>query len=527
MDGRLNVQPRRESPAIGSEQFIYRPTSVSTGGWVELNPAFISGFKNLGLDSPDGFLELPGEVVSGHPDRHVVRVNLPGFRSPFYLKRQHTVNWREKLRNWRAGFGWVSRSEREWSILKQLAAAGLSCPRWAAIGVDGVGRAFLVVEELVGAVDLRQFMNDTEMSQAQRAVFAEQLGQWIALYHDSGFSTPELTAKHLFVALANREFTLIDWQSAARLPNVTPRSRWRSLAALHASLSEPLATPRDRLRVLRGAIRTFRKEGQITGRFSDIVREILSEAKRLADRRSIRDQRQHSSAVAQRLAWIAGEAVCAVPDVATDWPTPAIAAPFYGCEPGDFPIRLPDGRDAFLIRGRSFAPIGFFHAWARGRSWRSPGVTAGRILFHLERYGIPAPRLLAFGQRFTGRMTAEWFALHTPPAGPVDVSEDLAIAVQLGRMLRRLHDAGCSAGNEPIAVFGFDKGSVSIRDPLALRIAKPDAERELRGFLAVLTPSVRKSAEVSYRSVQQPVRAENKTRDARVANRPIPAEVIQ
>jgi hypothetical protein len=124
-------------------------------------------------------------------------------------------------------------------------------------------------------------------------------------------------------------------------------------------------------------------------------------------------------------------------------------------------------------------------------------------------------------------MTAEWFALHTPPAGPVDVSEDLTIAVQLGRMLRRLHDAGCTAGNEPIAVFGFDKGSISIRDPLALRIAKPDAERELRGFLAVLTPSVRKSAEVSYRSVQQPVRAENKTRDARVANRPIPAEVIQ
>ncbi|HEV3385301.1 MAG TPA: lipopolysaccharide kinase InaA family protein [Gemmata sp.] len=521
------MQPRKEPSAIGSEQVVYRPTSVSTGGWVELNPEYISGFKRLGLDSPDGFLELPGEVVSGHPDRHVVRVQLPGFLRPFYLKRQHCVKWREKLRNWRAGFGWVSRSERECSILKQLARAGLSCPRWAAVGVDGHGRAFLLVEELTGAVDLRQFMNDTDMSQTERAIFAQRLGQWIALFHDSGFTTPELTAKHLFVDSATREFSLIDWQSGARVPNVTPQSRLRFLTALHASLAEPLAKPLDRLRVLRGALRNCRQEGQITGRFSDIVRRILSEAKRLADRRSIRDQRQHPAAVAQRLVWIAGEAVCAVPDVAAIWPNPAIATPFYGCEPGTLPIQLPDGREALLVRGRSFAPIGFFHAWARGRIWRSPGVTVGRVLFHLERYGIAAPRLLAFGQRFTGRITSEWFALHTPPDGPIIHSPDFDIAAQLGRMLRRLHDAGCSAGNKPFAVFGLDKGSVCIRDPLAIRIAKPDTDSELRCFLATLPPSVREAAEMSYRSGQEPVRAENRHRVAGAVNRRNPAEVIQ
>jgi hypothetical protein len=393
--------------------------------------------------------------------------------------------------------------------------------------VDGHGRAFLLVEGLTGSVDLRHFMNDSDLSQTERAVFAQRLGQWIALFHDSGYTTPELTAKHLFVDSTNREFSLIDWQSATRSPYFARQSRLRSLAALHASLLEPLATPRERLRVLWGALRTCRQKGQITGRFSDIVRGILSEAKHLADRRSIRDQRQHPSAAAQRLVWIAGEAVCAVPDVAAVWPNPAIAAPYYGCGPGTLPIQLPDGRDAVLIRGRSFDPIGIVHAWARGRTWRSPGVTAGRVLFHLERYGIPAPGLLAFGQRFTGRMTAEWFALHTPPAGPIINPPDFAIAAELGRILRRLHDAGCSAGNEPFAVLGLDEGSVCIRDPLAIRVANPDAERELRYFLATLSPSVRKTAEAGYRSGQQPDQQENNICDSRTVNRLIEAEVIQ
>src|SRR3954447_15274634 len=85
--------------------------SSRRGGWVEVNPAFANAFAARGFDSPAAFLDLPGEVVGGHPDRHVLRVELPDFPTAFYLKRQHTVSRHERFRNWRAGFGWVSRSE--------------------------------------------------------------------------------------------------------------------------------------------------------------------------------------------------------------------------------------------------------------------------------------------------------------------------------------------------------------------------------------------------------------------------------
>jgi tRNA A-37 threonylcarbamoyl transferase component Bud32 len=517
------VQPREEATTIRSKQFIYRPRKTRTGGWVEINPAFIAGFAELGLDSPDVFLELQGEIVSGHPDRHVVRVSLPGFSQRFYLKRQHSVKWREKLRNWRAGFAGVSRSERECSILKQLVSAGLSSPRWAAVGVDGRGRAFLLVEELAGTVDLRQNLSDTGMSQDERVAFAKKLGQWIARYHNNGFTTPELTAKHVLVNSESQDFTLIDWQSAIRTTFVGPRDRFRFLAALHASLAEQLASPRERLRALREATR----EGQLVGRFSDIVRQVIVEANRIANRRSIRDQRQPSSGLNQKLVWVDGEAVCAVPDVAALWPDPAIAAPYYGGEPGTFSIQLPDGLDALLIRGRSFAPLGLFHSWVRGRTWRSPGVTIGRILFHLERYAIPAPRLLAFGQRFTGTISAEWFALHTLPAGPVSQPVDLAVAAELGRLLRRLHDAGCSVGKKPLDVFGIEDGNVAIRDPRSIRIAKIDVVRELHNFLTALSPWVRKATEASYRLGVQKSQQNKRSPDSKTVNRLIPTEVIQ
>jgi hypothetical protein len=130
-----------------------------------------------------------------------------------------------------------------------------------------------------------------------------------------------------------------------------------------------------------------------------------------AQRRSVREQLAPPGAPAQRLVWLAGEAVCAVPEIASDWLRPAVAAPFYGGASGKFALRFA-GRDAVLVRGSSFAPLGRLRAWLRARPWRSPGVTIGRVLFHLERHDVPAGRLFAFGQRFTGPASAEWFALY-------------------------------------------------------------------------------------------------------------------
>ena len=184
---------------------VYRPGNSTAGGQLEVNPAFAGALAALGIDSAAGFLDLPGEVVSGHPDRHVVRVELPGFPAALYLKRQHAVTWRERLRNRVARFGWSSRCAREAMLLKQLAAAGLPAPRWVATGEDDRGRAFLLVEEVPGAVDLRRVLSDTRMSLNARRRLATRLGQVVALAHATGLTTPDLTAKHLLVSRDGRD----------------------------------------------------------------------------------------------------------------------------------------------------------------------------------------------------------------------------------------------------------------------------------------------------------------------------------
>ena len=107
---------------------------------------------------------------------------------------------------------------------------------------------------------------------------------------------------------------------------------------LHASIADDLASPRERLRVLpqRGACRRRTGRRLLAARSTDRTR---SPALRKAPvhPRSTTGSRSDN----QRLVWLAEEAVCAVPDVAATWPTPAIAAPFYGCEPGEIPVTFP------------------------------------------------------------------------------------------------------------------------------------------------------------------------------------------
>ncbi len=459
-----------------------------------VHPAFASRLAALKIDSPERVLDLPGEVVSGHPDRHVLRVELPGFQTALYLKRQHTVTRRERFRNWRAGFGSVSRCEREGIVLDRIAAEGLPAPRWIARGEDGRGRAFLLVEEVRDSIDLRRTLECLE-EPAERNLLADRIGNLIGEIHRRGFTTPDLTAKHLLVA--DGDITPIDWQSARYVGRVNDRDRLRALAALQASVPEELASLRERLRVLHSAVGAARAEG--TESLSTMARRIEAEATRLRERRSFRDQRAGSAS--QRLIWVAGEAVCAIPSVAANWPSPAIAAPFYGSAPGRLAIRLPNGQPAYLIRGRSIDPIGRFTAHLRGKSWRSPGVTLGRILFHLEHYGVSAPRLLAFGQRLTGPIRAEWFALHTLPPPPIPYLTP-ALAAQLGHCLKLLHDAGCRPGGDSRELFGLHE-RVSIRDVTALRLVKRLTRRDrfddLGRVAATLSPRLRASVGAGYR----------------------------
>jgi hypothetical protein len=225
---------------------------------------------------------------------------------------------------------------------------------------------------------------------------------------------------------------------------------------------------------------------------------ILRAAERHAERRSIRDQLQPLPATdPHRLIWLAGEAVCAVPEAAAAWPKPAIGPPFYGFGPqGAAPVRFA-GRETVLVRGSTVAPLGRLRAWLRATRWRSPGVTAGRVLFHLERYGVPAPRLLAFGQKLVSLTGAEWFALYEAPRGILlrrwrrtqCAAEQRKVYEAVTACLRKLHDAGCVLA-DPRAAFAVSAGGeVSIADPFAVRLVRrvtDDVRRRDRRAMAHL-----------------------------------------
>jgi hypothetical protein len=140
-------------------------------------------------------------------------------------------------------------------------------------------------------------------------------------------------------------------------------------------------------------------------------------------------------------------------------------------------VTFPSGRRGLVVRFATTAPLGRLVASLRERPWRSPATVAARVLIHLQRAGVPAPRLLAFGQRLTSPASARSFVLYepVPKAVPFALPPShrggrCSLLRECGVFLRRLHDAGCRLGTGP--AFAVANGTVSIDSPFAVRLAK-------------------------------------------------------
>jgi hypothetical protein len=381
-------------------------TSHVASGWVVVHPRVRDRFKRRGLVAASDFLDLPGEVVSGHPDRHVVRVVLG--RGPrrlvTYLKREHRIPWLVRLANFRDGFGWMSKSEREARVLHELRRAGIAVPRWLAFGADGQGRAFVLVQA-VRAVDLRTFLHrDGAWSPAVRRELAGRLGEELARVHSAGFDCPDLSSKHVLVHRRGLSITLIDWQRTRRSPRVRWPVRLRELATLHATLADDLASPRDRFRCLRAYLKACLGNQPA---LRDWVHLIVSHSRQLLARRYIRELRRPPlAASAQRLRWVDGESLVVTRafwqecrGLIPDWLTAAADTPV---DRDQELVRTWRGRRVVL---RQFSPatrLKRFWNRLRGRHEVAPGPRLGGLFFRQERMGVPGPRPLAFGQRPDG-----------------------------------------------------------------------------------------------------------------------------
>lgn len=395
---------------------------AAKGATVVLHPRFASWLRKAGLDSAPAILALRGEVVCGHADRHVVKVKLPNGRTLF-LKREHVVGWQVRLKNWRAGFGSISRCEREAILLQLLEEAGLPAPQWLAYGTTGDGRAFLLVDNLAGATDLQSLALDQSVTN-DRILMASRAGSAVAEYHDAGFGTPDLSAKHLFAAGPAYAMTIIDWQSAPLPGPVAWTERIAALARLDASL--PDASRRERLAFLRSYLRACQSP---VPRFSDLARRIAALSSRRRQRRNV------SPVIGPpvRLAWLDGERAVTISEIAGHWPSA-----MHEAEPGQF------------TRARHFDPLGRLIAFIRGTSWQSPAAESARTLVHLQHTGIPAPRLLAYGQTPGPMAMATSFLLTDRPPDSEPVAACLpesgvkrrTMLRLCGTLLRTLHAAG-------------------------------------------------------------------------------------
>jgi hypothetical protein len=358
-----------------------------------------------GLIAAADFIDLPGEIVSGHANRHVVRVVFGrGLnRAVAYLKREHRVPWRERLWSFCAGFGWASKSEREVRVLHCLRKAGLPVPRWLAYGEDGDGRAFALVLGVAGAVDLRTYLA-SEHRPAQRRDLARRLGQSLARVHAAGFDCPDLLSKHVLVRRRGPVPFLIDWQRTCRSRRVRWPVRIGELAMLHATLADDLAMPRERLACLRAYLL------KALGRRPELrpwVQMIVRRRAHLLRRRSVQDLRRPPlTGGAQRLRWVGGEALAVTRGF---WRACRGRVPDWLFETARTPVAAPRER-SFLWRGqrvvlRQFSRASRLRRWwnaIRGRHEIAAGPRLGGLLFRQQRCGAPGPRPLAFGQRPDG-----------------------------------------------------------------------------------------------------------------------------
>jgi heptose I phosphotransferase len=410
--------------------------------FVSLHPAARALLRRRRWSEPEAFLDLPARVVSGHPGRDVARVELG--EGTAYLKRQQRVSWKERFASARAGWGLVSRCLREARVLDALQREGIPAPRWLAVGEDGAGRAFVLVEGAPG-VTLAAWLGGTDDPAARRRM-AERLGADLARVHAAGFVHGDLYAKHVLVGPGGRTFCLLDWQRGRRAGRWATARRLRDLAALHATLPAHLAGARLRL----ACLRAYRRGLAVAGWPADVpARRVATEANRLLERRHVREKRDLAPGLGQ--AWLPGGGEVAITHLGPGllpgvqpWLTPPRAAQARHW------LELP-GRGRALLEWRRAQPAWRPHVLRPALSWEQQRAA---YLLRLERLGLDAPRALA-----AGRAGGALFLLSAPPEaihldawlrrGLPGRADALARA---GAFLRRLHDGCFYLGSAALAV---------------------------------------------------------------------------
>lgn len=389
--------------------------------WVEILPRFASLFRHRRWESASSFLSWTGILVNQHRHRQVEQVTLSSGETEecFFLKKEFAVTWRDRFRNAWHGFGWCSTAVREGAMLQALRAAGIGCPEVVALG-EHERQAFVAMRGESSMTELRELLPTLNVEDCNR--LAGMLGRELAKMHDAGFDHPDLFAKHILLARASSGFRvcIIDWQRG-RHRSVTPwRLRCRDLAILDATLHKALANDRLRWRCLRAYFRALTAPAR-TPPHARLARQIRRQAERLRQDRNLREVGQ--------------------------LPVPARDQQFVPMQDGRLLV-VRSHYENFRSDPLAFAGCGQLLANAAGSEKR---LTAEDIpplahtLFRLQRFGVPAPRLLAVGRNAAGVFCCADSTATIPWAeafAKASLSMRARMLWQAGRIVRQIHEAG-------------------------------------------------------------------------------------
>jgi tRNA A-37 threonylcarbamoyl transferase component Bud32 len=427
--------------------------------WVEILPPFESLFRRCGMESAASFLGWNGILVNHHRHRQVEQVVLsepyqPGAQATgqtehetsslalragrFFLKKEHAVSWRDRFHNAWAGFGWCSTAVREGAMLQALRRAGMPCPEVVALGEDGK-HAFVLLREEAGLTDLRNVLQEMR-SASERSRLAVALGRELARLHDAGFDHPDLFAKHILAGprAESFRFCILDWQRSRRRRHVSWHLRSRDLAVLDATLLDVLASDRLRLRCLRAYWQAARQADKPP--LGRLARQIRSAAERLCGRRRIRDVGQAPTPAGdQAFVPLRDRNLLVVRSFAERL---SVRWPDAWMEMTENTAHVWDLLSAFACAAGSETV--WLHSWPDA-ALDGPIPRLAHTLFRLQRFGVPAPRLLAVGGSGTHTHLLAESAKTVPFAeafAKAPFAERCRWLQDAGAIVRRIHEAG-------------------------------------------------------------------------------------
>jgi len=415
--------------------------------WVWINPRWREALHQQGLARAADLLRLPGVILCGHPDRHVLKVE-GGISA--YLKKEHHVPFRDRLANAWAGYGFTSKSTREAKTLQAAARAGVACPEVLAHGARG-RQAFLLLRERPEMIELRHYLIGHD---SEKRALARALGHELARLHAGGFQHGDLYSKHVLAGPGPR-FCFLDWQRARKWKRVPTAVRQLDLAMLDATVPDELVSNRARLACLRAYL--GKTSGSTWKAWARFVREL---SVKLLRKRRVQNLRRLPMAVgAQDLIWLDGERLCVTRSFREELGKRVPEWLRFGSiqknEAQRRQISLADGRTGDFVQRST---RGFLHrlvSWWRRQP--APEVCRAATIFRLERYRIACPKLLAFGHRAVG-WRRDSFLLTEPAPSSATLRDALDPSVPLtkrclwlrraGTFLRRLHESGYILGRQ-------------------------------------------------------------------------------